>query len=54
MTGTTTPSANKHVEATEKWPEAIRKNETAHNVAYLPFFEHLKTAPQKWKALQAT
>lgn len=35
MTGTTTPSANKLVEATEKWPEA--------------FFEHLNTDSQKVK-----
>lgn len=52
MTGTTAPSANKLVEATEKWPEALRKNETAYNVAFdteLPFFEHLNTDPQKVK-----
>ncbi|MCJ1264299.1 hypothetical protein MMC22_004170 [Lobaria immixta] len=52
MTGTTTPSANKLVEATEKWPEAVRKNETAYNIAFntdLPFFEHLNTDSQKVK-----
>ena len=52
MTSTTTPTANKLVEATEKWPEAVRKNETAYNVAFdtdLPFFEHLNTDPQKVK-----
>ena len=52
MTNTTTPMANKLVEATEKWPEAARKNETAYNVAFetdLPFFEHLNTDPQRVK-----
>lgn len=52
MTETTAPSAFKLVEATEKWPEAIRKNETAYNIAFdtdLAFFEHLNTDPQKIK-----
>ena len=52
MTNMTTPVANKLVEATKKWPEAVRKNETAHNVAFetdLPFFEHLDPDPQRVK-----
>ena len=52
MTNTTTPMANKLVEATEKWPEAVRKTETAYNVAFetdLPFFEHLNTDPKRVK-----
>ena len=52
MTNSTTPSALSLAEATEKWPEAIKKNETAYNVAFntdLTFFEHLNTDPQKVK-----
>ena len=52
MTSTTAPAANKLVEATERWPEALSKNETAYNVAFdtdLPFFEHLNTDPCKVK-----
>ena len=52
MTETTAPAAFKLVEATEKWPEGIGKNETAYNIAFdtdLPFFEHLNTNPQKVK-----
>lgn len=50
LTETTAPSAFKLVEATEKWPEAFQKNETAYNVAFdtdLPFFEHLNTNPRR-------
>ena len=52
ITNTSAPVASKLVEATERWPEAARKNETAYNVAFntdLPFFEHLNTNPQRVK-----
>lgn len=38
------PTAAKMVEATEKWPDSVEKNETAYNLAFdhnLPFFGHL-------------
>ena len=38
------PTAAKMVEATEKWPDSVEKNETAYNLAFdhnLPFFDHL-------------
>ncbi|KAM5436481.1 putative 6-hydroxytryprostatin B O-methyltransferase [Microsporum ferrugineum] len=44
------PMASKLVEATEKWTDSEEKNQTAYNVAFdtdLPFFDHLKTQPDK-------
>jgi 6-hydroxytryprostatin B O-methyltransferase len=44
------PTAGKLVEATEKWPESVKKNETAYNVAFgteKPFFEHLKEEQER-------
>lgn len=52
MTETSVPAANKLVEASEKWPDSVQKNETAYNVAFdtdLPFFDHLRTIPEKTK-----
>ena len=56
MTSRATPTANKLVEATEKWPNTVRKNETAYNIAFdteLTFFEHLKTDPQRMKEFES-
>jgi 6-hydroxytryprostatin B O-methyltransferase len=50
MSETTVPAASKLVEASERWPDSVQKNETAYNVAFdtdLPFFDHLKTQPDK-------
>ncbi|EGD94047.1 hypothetical protein TESG_01574 [Trichophyton tonsurans CBS 112818] len=44
------PMAAKLVEATEKWTDSEEKTQTAYNVAFdtdLPFFDHLKTQPDK-------
>ena len=57
MTNTATPMANKLVEATEKWPEAVQKNETAYNVAFetdLPFFNISTLILRGSKNLRAT
>ncbi|OJJ51096.1 hypothetical protein ASPZODRAFT_57439 [Penicilliopsis zonata CBS 506.65] len=46
------PSASRLVEACERWPGSVKKNETAHNIAFdtdLPFFDYLATQPEKEK-----
>ncbi|OGM43332.1 hypothetical protein ABOM_008734 [Aspergillus bombycis] len=50
MCDRSTPTAMKMVEAHEKWPGTVRKNETAYNIAFetdLPFFDHLATDSEK-------
>ncbi|KAI9707017.1 MAG: hypothetical protein M1820_004605 [Bogoriella megaspora] len=42
------PCMRTYLEATEKWPDSIKGNETAYNIAMktdLSFFDHLKTNP---------
>ncbi|KAH8432997.1 uncharacterized protein LDX57_010632 [Aspergillus melleus] len=46
------PMASKLVEASERWPGSVEKNQTAYNVAFdtdLPFFDHLATLPKRSK-----
>nr|QKG86290.1 O-methyltransferase [Aspergillus sp. FM242] len=46
------PMASRLVEASERWPGSVEKNQTAYNVAFetdLPFFDHLATLPERSK-----
>ena len=50
------PAASRLVEASEAWPDSVKKNETAYNIAngtHLPFFDHLKVTPEKTKQFAA-
>ena len=52
ITEMTVPTAAKLVEASERWPQSVAKNQTAYNIAMgtdLPFFDHLATSPEKMK-----
>ncbi|KAH8695143.1 sterigmatocystin 8-O-methyltransferase [Talaromyces proteolyticus] len=50
MTEASIPTAAKLVEACERWPDSVKKNETAYNIAFdhdLPFFDHLAQDPER-------
>lgn len=52
MTDFSVPTAGKLVEATEKWGDSVRKNETAFNIAFdtdRPFFDYLSQFPERTK-----
>lgn len=49
MVNRTVPCMAAFVQATEKWPNSTKGNETAYNIAMkteLPFFDHLKSSPE--------
>lgn len=57
MSEASVPAAGKLVEASEKWPGSVEKNQTAYNIAMetdLPFFDHLATLPEKQSNSLAT
>ena len=50
MCESSTPTAAKFVEATERWPDSSGKMHTAYNIAFdtdLPFFDHLACLPER-------
>lgn len=52
MTEASVPTAAHLVEACERWPNSVKKNETAYNIAFnhdLPFFDHLAQDPERTK-----